>query len=59
LGEIVATDVLVSRQLKSFQDELATSKIERTAKTERSAPSVARSDASEPLGAVGDVEVHW
>jgi ElaB/YqjD/DUF883 family membrane-anchored ribosome-binding protein len=46
----MATDVLVSRELKSLQDELASAKMDRTAKTEQSAatsPAVAPASATE------------
>ncbi len=46
----MATDVLVSRELKFLQDELATAKTERSGKTQPSAapsPTVAPANATE------------
>jgi hypothetical protein len=48
----MATDILVSRELKSLQDELASAKIDRSAKTEPSAatsPPIAPASATEGL----------
>jgi hypothetical protein len=47
----MATDVLVSRELKSLRDQLATAKMERSANSERAAagtPAIAPTSASEP-----------
>jgi ElaB/YqjD/DUF883 family membrane-anchored ribosome-binding protein len=46
----MATDALVSRELKSLQDELASAKMDRSAKTESSAatsPPIALASATE------------
>lgn len=47
----MATDVLVSRELKSLQEELATTKLERSGNSERAAaesPAVAPSGTTKP-----------
>jgi hypothetical protein len=51
----MAADVLVSRELKSLQDELATARVDRDAKSEQPAapplaPAAAPQTSAEPLG---------
>jgi ElaB/YqjD/DUF883 family membrane-anchored ribosome-binding protein len=53
----MATDVLLSRELKLLQDELATAKMQRSASNERAAaepPTIAPTAAAEPSAKASD-----
>jgi hypothetical protein len=54
----MATDVLVSRELKSLQDELSVAKTQRAANIERSTPIAPPTAAEPPPEPSDEVELH-